>query len=158
MQPRTWRQALAAVTLGCATLAPALAQTAADTMQQVRTQARADKRAFVEQQLRLDAPTAQKFWPVYDSYQKDLGAINQRWSVALVDYVNVSERLSDAAAAQLLQRMTTIAADRARLDQSYLKRFLKVLPGKQVARYYQLENKVRAVEEYDAAAQVPLVR
>ena len=58
----------------------------------------------------------------------------------------------------MLRQLTSIATDRAKLNQSYAKRFLGVLPGKQAARYFQLENKIRAVEEWDLAVQVPLVK
>jgi hypothetical protein len=34
----------------------------------------------------------------------------------------------------------------------------KVLPAKKVARYLQIENKIRAVVKYDLAAVVPLVQ
>ncbi|RZU02455.1 hypothetical protein [Rivibacter subsaxonicus] len=141
-----------------AALAPASAQTAADTMQQVRDSARKDKRAFVEQQLKLDEAQAKAFWPLYERYQKELLAINRRSTVAVVDYVNVQDRLTDGAAGQLLRELTAIDTDRAKLKEAYLKRFLKVLPGKQVARYYQLENKIQAVQEYDSTSQIPLVK
>jgi hypothetical protein len=45
-----------------------------------------------------------------------------------------------------------------KLRQSYLPKFRKVLSEKKVARYYQLENKVEAVIEYDIAKQIPLMK
>jgi hypothetical protein len=39
----------------------------------------------------------------------------------------------------------------------FLPKFRKVLPEKKVARYYQLENKINAVVEYELAKQIPLV-
>ena len=141
-----------------ATLTPAFAQTAADPMQQVRDSARKDKRAFIEQQLKLDETQAKDFWPLYERYQKELLAINRRSTVAVVEYVNVQDRLTDGAAEQLLREFTAIDADRAKLNQTYLKRFLKVLPGKQVARYYQLESKIRADQDYDTASQIALIK
>jgi hypothetical protein len=134
------------------------AQTAAETMQQVRDSAHKDKRALVEQQLKLDPAQAKDFWPLYERYQQDLLAINRRSTVAVVDYVNVQDRLTDGAAQQLLREITAVETDRAKLNEAYLKRFLKVLPGKQVARYYQLESKIHAVQAYDSASQIPLVK
>lgn len=156
---RIWRHLVACLALSMVgALAPLAAQTPEDTMQQVREKARADKRAFIAQQMRLDEAQAKGFWPLYDRYQQELLAINRRSTVAVVDYVNVQDRLTDGAAEQLLRQMASIATDRAKLNQAYLKRLLKVMPGKQVARYFQLENKIRAVEEYDSATQIALVK
>jgi hypothetical protein len=41
---------------------------------------------------------------------------------------------------------------------SILPKFRAVLPDKKVARYYQLENKILAVVNYELAAQIALVQ
>ena len=158
-QPRIWKFLLAGLLLGLSAMqVPAHAQTADDTMQQVRAQVRGDKRALIAQQMQLDEGQAKAFWPVYDRYQKDLLAINRRDTQAMVGYINVQDRLTDGAAEQFLRELAAVDAERAKLNQAYLKRFLKVLPGKQVARYFQLENKIRVVEQYDLASQITLVK
>ena len=43
------------------------------------------------------------------------------------------------------------------IQKGYLGKFAKVLPGKKVARLYQLENKVDAFLAYQAATRMPLV-
>ena len=111
----------------------------------------------MESVLTLTAREAKNFWPVYERYQKELGAIQQRQNMAAIDYVNASDKLTDMNAARILGLLAGADVDRAKLDQIYLKRFLKVIPGKQVARYYQIENKLRVAEEYDTARTYPLV-
>jgi len=37
-------------------------------------------------------------------------------------------------------------------------RLEKVVPGTKVARYMQIENKIRAIVKYELAAQIPLVQ
>ncbi len=46
----------------------------------------------------------------------------------------------------------------AKLKGSYVPKLGKVLPVKKVARYLQIENKIRALVRYGLAAQVPLVQ
>ena len=41
---------------------------------------------------------------------------------------------------------------------AYLPRFKKVLPPRKVARLYQIENKARALVNYDLARNIPLVK
>jgi hypothetical protein len=43
------------------------------------------------------------------------------------------------------------------LQASYVPKLSKVLPPKKVARYLQIENKIRAAVKYDLAAEIPLV-
>ena len=44
-----------------------------------------------------------------------------------------------------------------KLKRAYVPKLEKVLPGVKVARYIQIENKIRAVGKYELAAQIPLV-
>jgi hypothetical protein len=39
-----------------------------------------------------------------------------------------------------------------------MKKLSGVLPPRKAVRYMQIENKIRTLNEYDTAAQVPLVR
>jgi hypothetical protein len=45
-----------------------------------------------------------------------------------------------------------------KLKRSYVPKLEKVLPGIKVARYLQIENKIRAVVRHDLAAEIPLVQ
>lgn len=45
-----------------------------------------------------------------------------------------------------------------KLKRSYVPRLEKVVPGVKVARYLQIENKVRAIVRYELAAEIPLVQ
>jgi hypothetical protein len=42
------------------------------TVDSVRQAVRADKRAVVEKNMQLTPEEAKKFWPLYDTYQRDL--------------------------------------------------------------------------------------
>jgi len=53
--------------------------------------------------------------------------------------------------------MIAIEQDRAKTMESYLPKFSKVLPSIKVARYYQLENKIRAAVQYQLTKDIPLI-
>ena len=50
----------------------------ADNMQILRDKIKADKKLIVAANMELTESEAKDFWPVYEEYQKDLTAINQR--------------------------------------------------------------------------------
>ena len=144
----------------CAALAtPLLAQDKpADNNQLVLEKIKADKKLLVAENMQLTESEAKAFWPVYESYQRDLGKINDRLIKLIDNYAASYHTMTDAAANKLVDEAVAIESDRTKLAQSYLPKFKKVLPPTKVARYYQIENKVRAVVNYELAAGIPLVK
>jgi hypothetical protein len=47
--------------------------------------------------------------------------------------------------------------DKLDLERDYVKKFKKILPGRKVARYFQLEHKLDAIVDYDLAKNIPLI-
>jgi hypothetical protein len=74
------------------------------------------------------------------------------------DYAAAYKAMTDDTAGKLVKELLSIQSDRAKLAEKYLPKFQKVLPITKVARYYQIENKVRAVVDYDVASQIPLMK
>jgi hypothetical protein len=143
----------------CALALPALAQDKpADTMQIVREKIQADKKLLVATNMDLTEKEAQAFWPVYESYQKDLGLLNGRMLVLIEDFAKNYEAITDETAKKLVGDFLAIEGDRVKLKQSYLPRLRKALPEKKVARYLQIENKVDAVIRYELAQKIPLIK
>jgi hypothetical protein len=141
--------------------APALTQDKpADNMQILREKIKADKKLLVTANMELTESEAKGFWPVYEQYQKDLAAINQR-IVKLIESYAADYRagtLTDEKAKKLIDELISIEQAEAGLKASYVPKLNKVLPQKKVARYLQIENKIRAVVKYGLAEGVPLVQ
>jgi len=132
----------------------------ADNMQILRDKIRADKKLLVAANMELTESEAKNFWPIYDQYQKDLQKINQRIANLLEGYAADfrGKTLTDDKAKKLIDESTAIEQAEANLKSSYAPKLSKVLPVRKVARYLQIENKIRAVVKYDLASGVPLVR
>lgn len=143
----------------CIVALPVLAQDKpADTMQIVREKLQADKKLLVATNMDLTEKEAQAFWPIYESYQKDLGLVNGRMLVLLEDFAKNYQAMTDEEAKKLVDDYLAIEQDRITLKQSYRPKLRKALPEKKVARYLQIENKVEAVIRYELAGRVPLVK
>jgi hypothetical protein len=154
---------MCALTLGLNT---AYAQTApaapadkpADTMQVLRDKLKADKKLLVAANMGLTESEAKGFWPVYEAYQKDLEKLNKRLGDVVKSYAAdyKAGSLTDDKAKKLIREVIAIDEDEAKLKKSYVPKLSKVLPGTKVARYIQIENKIRAVIKYEMANEVPL--
>ena len=131
-----------------------------DDMQILREKVRADKKFVVAANMGLTESEARGFWPLYEAYQRDLEKLNERLAAVIKSYAAEyrTDSLSDEKARALIEEAIAVEEAEARLKRSYLADLSKVLPGKKVARYLQIETKIRAVLRYDLAAQIPLAR
>lgn len=140
---------------------PALAQDKpVDTnMQILLDKVKADKKLVVAANLDLNDAEAKAFWPIYDAYQKDLQAINVRLGKTIVAYAEQYNKktLTDDLAKQLTNEALAIDQDEITLRKTYAAKLNGVLPAMKIARYIQIENKIRAVIRYELATEIPLV-
>ncbi len=128
-----------------------------DNMQILREKIRADKKFLVAKNMNLAEKEAKGFWPLYDKYQKELVALNDRALKNIDDYAADFDKMTDEIAKKIIKDYLAIEKDRVDLKESYLPQFAKVLPYKKLMRYYQIENKIQAVVNYEAAKRIPLV-
>ena len=144
-----------------ALVSPALAQDKpADTnMQILLDKVKADKKLVVAANMDLNEGEAKAFWPIYDAYQKDLQAINDRLGKTILAYADAYNKkaLTDDLAKQLTNEALAIDQDELTLRKTYAARLNGVLPAMKVARYIQIENKIRAAIRYELATGIPLV-
>jgi hypothetical protein len=134
------------------------ADKSADSMQVLREKLQGDKKQLIAANMDLTEAEAKGFWPIYEAYQKDLNKLNDQIATTIVAYAKEynAKSLTDAKARQLLDQSIAIDESETRLKKSYVPKLAKVLPGRKVARYMQLENKVRALVRYEIAGEVPL--
>jgi hypothetical protein len=130
----------------------------ADNMELLREKARVDKKVVVASVLDLTEGEAKAFWPVYNAYQSDMVTHYDRLFKLIDTYGKAYDTISDETATKLLRQYLALERDHVALLSAYLPRFQKVLPPRKVARLYQVENKLRALVNYDLARNIPLVK
>ena len=132
-------------------------------MQALRAAVRADKKAFVASTLKLTPAEAKRFWPIYDNYQRVLDSANQRRVVAVEALIALDKPISDLYARNLANELVATDEVEIKARRTLHNRLMRgvptrILPPKKAARYLQLESKIRAVQAYDVAANIPLVK
>jgi hypothetical protein len=132
----------------------------ADNMQILRDKIKADKKLLVSANMELTESEAKGFWPVYEEYQKTLSKINQRIGKLVESYAADyrAKTLTDEKAQKLIDELMAIDKAEGKLNTSCVAKLGKVLPAKKVARYLQIENKIRAALKYELAANIPVVQ
>ncbi|HXZ48778.1 MAG TPA: hypothetical protein VEG27_07135 [Usitatibacter sp.] len=137
---------------------PAAPSPAAADTEAIRQAAQADKRGLVERNMQLTPEEAKRFWPIYEDYQRRLEPIARRQNRAIQDYLAAESSMTDANAKRIAREVLAADADEQKLRERELRKLLSALPARKAVRYLQIENKLRAINRYELARQIPLVR
>ena len=120
--------------------------------------ARAQRQAVVGQNMYLTDAQAKVFWPLYDAYERRMDKIEDRHIREIKNYVASYKTLTDANANQKLDEVLAIQQARLQTEQDYVPKFRAVLPGVAVTRFFQIDNKMRAIVQCNIAQMVPLAQ
>ncbi|HKR78160.1 MAG TPA: hypothetical protein VJR69_00535 [Nitrospira sp.] len=140
--------------------APAFAEAPSDTnMEILKEKLKADKKLLVASNMDLTDAEAKQFWPLYDSYQKELDGINKHLGQTIKDYAEAFNKgnVPNDTAKKLLGEALSVEEQEVKLKKTYAEKLGKVLPATKVARYIQIENKIRSLIRFELAQQIPLV-
>ena len=141
------------------TQAPADSQRGIDQdIQLLRQDIRSQKKQLIAANLKLTDDESTKFWPVYDSYTADLVKVNDEKYALIKEYADKWGTMSDADALSLTNRALEVDQKVAALRVRYVPEFTKVLPGKKVATFYQIERRVQAMIDLQLSSKLPLVQ
>jgi hypothetical protein len=139
---------------------PSFAQDPNSNMEILRQKVKADKKLVVALNMDLTDAEAKGFWPIYEEYQTALREVNEQLAAVIVSYARDfnANTLTDDKALQLVDQYMMAEQAETALKQNLVPKLSMVLPGKKVARYIQIENKIRAIIKYELAGGVPLVQ
>ena len=110
---------------------PVSAQEKNQRSQQVETV----KIAFITQKLNLNTSEAEKFWPVYNSYQSEMRE--------LLKLKSESRNKKDAKAEDKLDNELDFESRMLDIRKKYQKEFSKVIPSEKVLQFYNAEREFR---------------
>ncbi len=153
---RTLAFALCLVT---ACLAPSVwAQTADDDIQLTRSVVQTERQAMVAANLGLNDAESAVFWPLYKEYRAAVDQATDTRVALLKKYFASFETLTDAEATALLADFFSYEKNLLKTRTTYAKKMQKVLSGRTVARFFQIEHKMDTIIEYEMAGEVPLIK
>jgi len=147
-----------------AVVAPAAAQAppagSTTNMEILVAKLKADKKLLVAQTVGLTDAEGKAFWPVYDACQAELETINKRLKSGIEGYAKDynAGTMTDAKAAALVTEVFAIDEALLASRKSCAAKLNGVIPATKIARYVQVENKIRAQINYELAAAIPFVQ
>jgi len=124
----------------------------------LRRDIRSIKKQLITANLTLTDSEATKFWQVYEEYSADMGKIIDTRTAIIKEYSNEYGTLTDAQADSLIRRWLDADIELAKLRQRYVPIFRKILSGKKVATFFQLDRRISMMVDLQITSQLPLVQ
>ena len=123
----------------------------------LRRDIRAEKKKLIAANLPLTETEATKFWPVYDQYVVEMTKQNDEFFSVIKDYAANQKTITDAQASSMIKRWVEIQIARDQTRQKYIPLFEKVIPGKKVALFFQVDRRLYALLDMQVSSEIPLI-
>ena len=122
----------------------------------LRKDLRAMKMQVIGQNMSLSDAEAQKFWPVYNHYVKDLSEVNNQKYALLKEYAETWATMSDEDAMIYVRHWLEADGEAQALRLKYVPVVSQVLPGKKAATFFQLDRRLNMIVDLQLFSQIPL--
>ncbi len=153
------RASILAISICLIVVPAAHAQLDSDSaIQLTRSAIQAERQAILAANLELDEQESAIFWPLYQEYRDALEPVIGKRVELLKQYFASYETLTDKEAVALLERRMAWEKEVLKVRSDFAKKMNKALPGKTVARFFQIESKMDIIVEYELAGEVPLIK
>lgn len=101
------------------------------------------KIGFFTRKMSLTSEEAEKFWPVYNEYQKQKNLIQRDKIMLIRDFNQNESSLSDSQLTDLGDKLIKDLSDESSLAVAFHKKIREFLAPAKVIRYYQAENQYK---------------
>jgi hypothetical protein len=125
----------------------------------LRSDFNAGKIRALNEAMKLTVAEADKFWPIYRNYEKDLAAVGDRKLALVVEFMRhhkagtLTDQNSQVMAAQWLQNVQ----DRLDLWKQYHQQISNAVSPIRAAQYLQVENQMAIFVDLNIASEMPLI-
>jgi hypothetical protein len=143
---------------GAAEVTLAQATNTRDETELLISQIQTDKRAVVLSAMQLTDAEVAAFTPIYDKYQLDMKAQYDSGIDLLNKFAANFGSMTDDAAEDILKDWFKLRDNRNAIMKKHAKQMRGALPPTKVLQWVQIENKLNALLDVQAASVVPVSR
>ncbi len=129
-----------------------------ESIKLARSAVEAERSAMIATNLGLDDAHKDVFWPLYKEYRSAIGAIADDKVAFFQRFFSSYESLTDAEALALLDEHVDFKQRHIDVQKVYAEKMRSVLPGRVVARFFQIENKMDIIVDYEMTGEFPLIK
>ena len=130
----------------------------AQTLEQFRNDLQAKRADLMAKGLTLSADQAAKFWPLFETFQKEQNAVIDGQLQATQKYADSHTTLTDADALKYVNALLERDVKMHDLRVKWLGKFQTVVSPKIAARAIQIDRRLSLTTQVALASQVPLIQ
>jgi len=116
------------------------------------------RKIYIEKTMELTPQEKDAFWRLYAEYESGLSKTRGERIELAMNFVQNHGDLSDAKALDMLNQKLRIDGDELKIKQAYVAKFMQVLPGRKVVRFYQAENRFDTAAISELYRNIPVIR
>ena len=121
-----------------------------EDLQSLKTQIITNTMAFSDKE-------AAAFGPLYKEYATAQNSIAEKRLTLITDYAQNLDKMNDAKARDLTDRLFAIEDETQALRKKYFSRFEKALGAKRAAKFYQVDSRLTQMVNIQLASEIPLI-
>jgi len=129
-----------------------------DEIEVTRSSIQTQRQAIVAAAMGLPEAKGQTFWPMYREYRQEMAKSGDKMIGLIENYAAKYDSMTDADAETMLKDFISIQKQELDTKSKWMKKFKEVLGGKDLARFYQVENKLDTIVRYEVTQGIPLVK
>ena len=128
-------------------------------LEELRSDFNATKIRTLNQVMKLTAPEAEKFWPVYRNYEQELAALGDRKLALIRDFAahHRAGTLDDQNSREMADRWLANAQDRLDLWKKYHQQIRDAVSPVRAAQFLQVEHQLALFVDISIASEMPVV-
>jgi hypothetical protein len=116
-----------------------------------------EKAAIMSEMMALNPEESAKFWPVYDSYDKELTKVGDEQLAYFRMYIENYATLTDQQATTIANGLLSALDKRNALQKKYFAKVSEALNPTLAARFVQVEHQLLLIMDLQIASTLPVV-
>lgn len=133
------------------------AQQANDYMEVTRAALKTEKKAMIAEVMSLTPEESEPFWALYNEFQGKLYTANTKYLNIINEFVENFDKMEADKANDLMKRLFAYDTEIIKLKKTYFKKFQSVLSPQKALMYFQAENKIDILIDFEIAASIPIL-
>ena len=137
--------------------AVASAQSIDKDIEMLRSDLRAQKTAYLTENMALSDSESTKFWPIQRQYQSELAKLEDQRVALIKNYVTNFDKMSDKMATDMINRAFKLQDQRNALLKQYAGKISKAVSPRVAMRFVHAEGAIASMLDLKVRSELPVV-
>jgi len=123
----------------------------------LKSDVRAEKIAIITEVMEFNDMEADRFWPVYREYDRQLQMIVDDRIKMIKHFAEYYGTFDEKKSKKIAEKALSLESRRTNLKRKFLPRFSKAVGAKRAAQFLQLERQINLLVELQVASELPML-